>query len=211
MKQVAIIAAVVSLVANSPMVVAKYLAVGEIGPCRELDVVGFFTFMLVPIAVFAALVMALALPFAKRRRVALETLVAFAAYALVGFMCLKASWWIRQIALEDLTERASPIISAIEHFEADHHVPPASMNELVPTYLHSIPPTKMAACLPFEFESGQTAREMYGDRWVLRARPYFQDRGSWEFWYVPSKNYSYRSSMDIVVERIGDWGYIVGY
>lgn len=105
-------------------------------------------------------------------------------------------------AFQALAVRAIPLTRAIERFEKDHERPPQSLQELVPTYIEAIPPTKVPGNPPFEYRFGEGTER----RWELRVDATVALSFS-TFLYWPEHDYPDAFGGN-PVERIGDWAYV---
>lgn len=70
----------------------------------------------------------------------------------VAYLVLTPAWWpLRRWAFERAAARAEPVIAAIQEFERVTGEPPASLSELVPTYLAGVPGTGLIPYPTFEY------------------------------------------------------------
>lgn len=130
------------------------------------------------------------------------TVAAMAAGFLPGLWCFVHA---KHYAYGLLGARSAVLTDAIEAYERSAGVPPASLAELVPTYIASIPITGMAAHPRYEYaRKAGPCRE--SNRWhlVVDAGELLQ----WDFFfYCPRKDYSGRG-WGGSNEIMGEWAYL---
>ncbi|WP_125940329.1 hypothetical protein [Stutzerimonas xanthomarina] len=107
---------------------------------------------------------------------------------------------MRMEGYERAGERAVPLINAIERFIGETGAPPQRLEQLVPTFISSLPDGVPS----FEIVTGErAAKSFYQNDWAL-----VFNAGSGLNWdalvYLPKKNYQDISSKTL----LGDWVYL---
>ena len=114
---------------------------------------------------------------------------------------------IRMSGMAGATERARPLVTAIERYERDRGEPPPALEVLVPEFLSAIPSTGLGAYPEFDYFVGEKAEQRFaGNPWVLSI---FTPSGGINFdqmLYFPRSNYADWEHGN-AVERVVDWGY----
>jgi hypothetical protein len=121
---------------------------------------------------FASLVILINSPFLllfrRFRRYAVLSLV----FTVIFIPCelLGIDWgsYGREERIERVTERGQPIVDAIKAYENKNGHPPASLDELVPDYLDTVPTTGIGAWPKFYYHTGHPDRSE-GNEWDLSA------------------------------------------
>jgi len=110
---------------------------------------------------------------------------------------------VRVQAFSEVGEKATGLIQAIEAYEYDHNSPPASLSQLIPTYIAAIPETGIAECPKFKYsKAGSRTR----DAWELCVDR-SQSGGYDIFIYAPYGNYlAYYDAGS--QEKVGNWLYV---
>ncbi|MBM3493462.1 MAG: hypothetical protein FJX72_03945 [Armatimonadetes bacterium] len=140
------------------------------------------------------------------RRVALFAALALGVYAVTLLIGMRLPARVRMHEFGKLAFRSRPLVFAIQHYEAEHGVPPPSLNALAPKYTSRVPGTGIRAYPKYVYATGELAALHEGNRWVLEVST---PSGllNWDrFVYLPNgkyKEYDYGG----VVERVRDWGY----
>jgi hypothetical protein len=113
----------------------------------------------------------------------------------------------RMEAFRDFPARSQPLVRAIKSFEKDHGRPPATLKDLVPKYLASVPPTGMSAYPTYDYFTGADAMDRFaGNPWVLSVSTISGLINFDAMLYFPKQNYDeWRYSFQL--ERVGDWAY----
>ena len=119
---------------------------------------------------------------------------------LGGLAGLQAGTAMRMEGYERACERAVPLINAIERFIGETGAPPQRLEQLVPTFISSLPDGVPS----FEIVTGERAvKGFYQNDWAL-----VFNAGSGLNWdalvYLPKKNYQDISSKIL----LGDWVYL---
>lgn len=143
--------------------------------------------------------------FSKLRTFGLRLLLLSVIYLATGTALGSAADSIRNASFHDLAERSMPLVEAVKAFEKAKGHPPKTLDELVPTYLDSVPSTGLAADPHYEIHMGEESSMWKGNPWVLCV-PVSRGTLNWDlFLYFPNQNYppDERSAF----ERMGDWGY----
>lgn len=174
--------------------------------------IGMAVAVLLSFCIFAAFlaipVFAILLIMRQTRRWA-ATLLAAALSLIVGFLSLaKKPADTRTKAFHNLAQRTVPLVLAITAYESDHKKLPASLADLVPDYLPSVPTTQMSVYPEFKYESGShVGDKWHGNPWVLYVET---SRGycNWDmFIYFPKQNYP-EYGYGGKIEKIGAWAYV---
>jgi len=169
---------------------------------RGWNIAGVELFLLAPVGALLILPFALvSLAFERQR--AKAAFFAFMSIALLASFVpmVKTAAAVRSHGFLIASERAVPLLSAIERYQRDEGSPPHLLAHLVPRYLAKIP----SGLPPVEIITGDEARQVYrGNEWVLRANVPTGVINWDEFLYFPNLDYrDYGGS----IERIGDWAY----
>ncbi len=119
---------------------------------------------------------------------------------------IQHNWPVRREGLVQSTERAKPLIGAIEKFKADKKRTPAALNELVPNYIASIPYTGMADYPEFFYRNdGGHDRLFKTYQLSVRTSSGFINFDRFDYW--PEGDYP-PQMYGGGVERIGAWAYV---
>ncbi len=145
----------------------------------------------------------------KRTRRRATVFLAAALSLSVGFLSLAGKpAQVRTEAFRRLADRAVPLVEAIGRYEREHKKAPASLADLVPRYLPSIPTTQMGVYPKFEYRSGpEIGDRWHGNPWVIYVET---SRGfcNWDmFIYFPRQNYP-EHGYGGTIEKIGRWAYV---
>lgn len=100
------------------------------------------------------------------------------------------------IAVREVAEQGAPLIDAIRRFETTRGTPPATLSELVPEYLPSIPTTGIRLAPEYEYRVGSDARcdnpwmlsHSFPDMLPFPLSPISTDFGCTHY-YLPRGNY----------------------
>lgn len=145
------------------------------------------------------------LVFTKLRALGLRLLVLGVIYLATGTALGSAADAIRNASFHDLAERSMPLVEAIKAFEKAEGQPPKKMDDLVPTYLDTVPSTGLAAYPHYEIHMGKESSMWTGNPWVLCV-PVSRGTLNWDlFLYFPNQNYPPEESR--AFERFGSWAY----
>lgn len=166
------------------------------------NIAGVELFLLVPLGALLILPFAL-VSLTFRRQRAKAAFFAFMSIALLASFIpmAKTAAAVRSYGFLVASERAAPLLSAIERHQRAQGFPPHLLDHLVPRYLAEIP----SGLPPVEIITGDEARQAYGgNAWVLRANVPTGLINWDEFIYFPNLDYrGYGGS----IERIGDWAH----
>ena len=115
---------------------------------------------------------------------------------------------VRMLGFERFAERAQPVVDAIESYARQNGQPPASLAELFPDYLASVPSTGVGSAPEFRYISGEQAKRDYdGNPWVLQL-DVSTGALNWDILvYYPLQNYPEHGHGGRL-ERIGGWAYV---
>lgn len=114
-----------------------------------------------------------------------------------------AQW--RRAGLLSASQRAVPLIEAIEKYHRRNNRYPANLQELVPQYLPSVPATGMVSYPEFRY-SAATNDSLFR-QYELKIRTSSGFINFDDFFYWPEKNYPAFINRERI-ERIGDWAYL---
>lgn len=161
----------------------------------SLDVLVFVAVIYSAVHAFVALAIMLA---ARKSKELLPSITL--GILLGGIIGLPLGSAMRMEGYERAGERAAPLINAIERFIGETGAPPQRLDQLVPTFIGSLPDDVP----PFEIVTGERAvKNFYENEWAL-----VFDAGSGLNWdalvYLPKKNYQDISSKTL----LGDWVYL---
>ena len=138
--------------------------------------------------------------FAKLRALGLRLLLLSAIYLATGTALGSAADSIRTTGFHSLAERSMPLVEAVKAFEKAEGHPPKALDDLVPTYMDSVPSTGLATYPNYEIHMGEESSMWKGNPWVLCV-PVSSGTLNWDlFLYFPNQNYP-------PDERMGDWAY----
>src|SRR5688572_9881162 len=110
---------------------------------------------------------------ARRRGMTRLTMTAATCIAIgiaLGSSLSRIEFYLDRPHLEEIQRRAKPIVEAIERFQVAELRRPASLEELVPKYLHEVPATGWSAHPDFEYGSNyaeQTGLFVQTGRWTF--------------------------------------------
>lgn len=200
-------------------IVLSFLACGAINACVLLSAIpqapkAFHSFNFICVLMTVALAtgtLFLVIPcsivfllFAKLRALGLRLLLLSVIYVATGTALRSAADTIRTASFHSLAERSMPLVEAIKTFEKAEGHPPKKLDDLVPTYLDSVPSTGLAAYPNYEIHMGEESSMWKGNPWVLCV-PVGRGLNFDLFLYFPNQNYppDERSAF----ERMGDWAY----
>lgn len=166
---------------------------------------------LLPLASLAALlgiVVALVDVLGKRHRTGCMRFLALAV-AVVGGTAV--GWWLGPIhkmeRIRQVATSAQTLVRAIEAFERDNGRPPANLNEIVPRYIATIPPTGMRGYDGWDYLQGPDAQAFDDNTWVLRLHTGGPGINFDQLLYFPNQRYP-QVGYGGWIERIGVWGYV---
>lgn len=121
----------------------------------ELGGMGSWTMLVMGMAAIAILVGAvslLAIPFRRVRARAAKVAACSLAFVLSTFVYPRAAGEARSYAFARLSDRSEALVRAIEEYESSHGRPPATLGDLVPSFLSEMPGTGMPAYPAYEYE-----------------------------------------------------------
>lgn len=169
----------------------------------------FISFILGPFLLSALVALPSSLIFLvipRIRKIGLIILAASSTYLLIAFPAMRIGNAIRIEGFYRMSQRAAPLVNAIETCSAKYGRPPGNLGQLVPEFLPSIPPTGMAAYPDWNYVAGEEAQEWDGNPWVLYIDCSYGlnfDR----FMYFPKRNYP-KHGYGGLIEQVGDWAYV---
>lgn len=169
-------------------------------------IVGIFMVPLM-VALPAAPVALVLLPFRTVRRTALIAAVYALTCLAVGIPSIQCHWPIRRGAFVQLAERSQPLVTAIHRFESERGRPPQALDELVSQYLATIPGTGMPAYPDYEYVVDTAAQPSDPERWLLSVETPSGGINFDCFIYLPSQQYP-ENGYGGRLERIGEWAYV---
>lgn len=114
---------------------------------------------------------------------------------------------VRMSAFHRLAERSTPLIQAIRAYEARHSAPPATLADLVPGFMTSMPQTGMGAYPNYEYYTGTEAEYYEHNPWVLLVHTPIGFLNWDQFMYFPRQNYPPHGYGGFI-ERVADWAYV---
>ncbi len=166
-------------------------------------------YIVVPLSVLAFLFIK-----GKVRSVSLFIGVIFLMSFLVINISHSLSWKIRKSSFERVSQRAEPIVQAIEAYRKHESKAPESLNELVPEYIDKIPGTGIRAYPVFEYETLKGTDRHYREIFekhnaIYELRVDCPLGGlNWDcFIYWPSESYPDKMYGG-VTELINKWAYV---
>lgn len=183
-----------------PFLAVETLCIAGIGwgiPAAELAFLGL------AVATLAILTDLLLLAFPRRRARAIRTLLPAVVLVLLFVPVGRLAGVVHRVALRFATQRAAPLVAAIERHHRETGAPPATLDELVPRWLDRIPPRLP----PLEIVTGDASRWLYGSPWCLRARVPIGAFGPGQLLYVPDGPCT-GPGFGEWRERIGGWFYV---
>jgi hypothetical protein len=122
---------------------------------------------------------------------------------LLLFSTSRSMMDLRVSGFASLGKAAMPIVEAVHRFESERGTAPTTLEQLVPTYLSSLPP--WSDRLSYS-SAPKPAKEMYDNSWVIRVNAGF-GLGFDSFVYFPRQNYP-EHLYGGVPERVGAWAYV---
>lgn len=206
LKRGLIVGAVVSVLVNGTVFMkwaSSSFSWGQ--PLRGWD---DFAFLLAAVALMAAAVGGFLSLFPRTRAagffLAPASLIFVASFVVAAY----AGSAVRMLGFERFTERAQPVVDAIDRYVRQNGQPPSSLAELFPDYLPSVPSTGVGSAPEFRYIVGEQAkREYHANPWVLQL-DVSTGVMNWDiFIYYPLQNYPERGHGG-ALERIGDWAYV---
>jgi MFS family permease len=109
--------------------------------------------------------------------------------------------YLRKVAFELLADRSMSVVEAIRRCERDTGSPPATLADLVPRYLPSVPGTGMSKYPHYDYARASDTCPV-GNDWGITM--FVGDGLAFDiFYYCPLQNYPSRNSTRI----IGEWAY----
>lgn len=122
------------------------------------------------------------------------------------FTAIRFGDYLKNRGLRSMAVQAKPLIEAIQSYQIANKVPPHTSEDVVPTYIISVPSTGAAAYPQFDFIRNQQTNLFAGNQWILVV-PVFPEGSTCQYLtYYPNQNYS--GSEVLVVNRFGDWALI---
>jgi hypothetical protein len=151
----------------------------------------------------------IALSLSPKHRVWGLTLIAGAVGLLSGMMFSSSTALkIRLQSFEQLALRSRPLTDAIRKYESIYSRPPASLTDLVPDLIPTIPSTGMSLYPKFRYTSFATNQPQYGSNlWFLEVFAPRMGINFDKFLYFPNGQYPERG-FGGYLERIEDWAYV---
>lgn len=181
-----------------PQAPKAFHSVASMGVLMTIPLATGTLFLVIPCSIVFLL-------FAKLRALGLRLLLLGIIYLATGTALGSAEDAIRNASFYDLAERSMPLVEAIMAFEKAEGHPPKKLDDLVPTYLDSVPSTGLAAYPHYEIHMGEESSMWKGNPWVLCVPVGFMLSFDL-FLYFPNQNYP--SGKYSAFERFGDWGYL---
>lgn len=114
-----------------------------------------------------------------------------------------AKW--RRAGLLSATQRAAPVIAAIENYHHNHTRYPAALSALVPRYLSAVPTTGMVSYPDYVYSLADENMRFRGYELKIHTSTGFLNFD--EFFYWPRQNYPTTINNERL-ERIGRWAYL---
>lgn len=132
---------------------------------------------------------------------------AWGAVGLCSWMAMTtAAGRVRRASLLAATERARPLIAAIDRFEQRRGAPPLALAALVPDYLPAVPDTGLPAYPQFEYARSAAPEGPTTPRWQLRLScPLLMDADELVYW--PGETYP-AQRFGGAVSRLGGWALV---
>lgn len=187
-----------------------YLTTTEYLALRHLEIplrwVGDYRFELVILCMPAIPILGIAALVRKgKERVFTLVVICFLAFFLFAhpnFSSLRERAW--STAFHQVIHAGTPLVKAIEQYEADHNgAPPPSLNALVPTYISAIPGTGIRAFPAFRYNVYRG--HVYEGRWALNVPC---PRAILDFSYFEYMENESNRNIGELHERQGHWIYI---
>lgn len=195
-----------SLFLNGLDIYANYQAVSKNG---SQDMLWFEMFLILPLfaIIVSTPISVIGLIFKKTRKVCFIIILCGIIYFGTAFVCFRLGEKVRMAAFHELAKRSGTLVQAIKTYESKYGSPPASLENLVPEFLPSIPQTGMGAYPEYEYKVGEEAQDFAKDAWCLVV--YTPLAGfNWDiFIYFPSQNYP-EQGYGGVSEKVEDWAYV---
>jgi hypothetical protein len=116
-------------------------------------------------------------------------------------------WANRRVALERIAQNARPVTTAVEKYRIDHNRYPASLQELVPLYLPTVPRPDALGCPEYHYRLPRTVQQPAFGGYELKLRTPSGGIDFDCFVYWPEQEYP-ASMYGGTVERIVDWAYV---
>ncbi len=140
-----------------------------------------------------------------RAAVFLSTWLLLATCTLIGG---RLSTEIRMAGIRAFVDRTPSLIAAINQYVKEQSVPPATLSDLVPAYLPTLPCTGMSAYPTYRFMSGDQCRKEYGGNpWAIIVDTPSAFLNWDQIFYLPDQNYP-EYGYGGGIERIGEWAYV---
>jgi hypothetical protein len=130
------------------------------------------------------------------------------AFFMFGAVAIVLGNQIRLAEFRHVVEKGDSITKAIKKYESVHGTPPNRLEDLVPGFIPSVPPTGMAAYPVYTFVRNETPLHYTGNSWVLLVPVPIGSRHNDWLAYFPNGKYPKRMA-GVYVRRIGEWGYIM--
>ena len=132
-------------------------------------------------------------------------MVAIAVLLGIGVMYLWPTPWqnARRQGLAAVTQRLSPLVSAIERFEHEHGRPPADLSDLVPGYLSALPSHPARGCRQLQYKRFGADSPRGWPPWELRMECPHSLFDLDQLFYWPGSRYV----PNMYNDRVGAWAY----
>lgn len=182
-----------------PQAPKAFYSVASIGVLMTIALAIGTLFLVIPCSIVFLI-------FSKSRALGLRLLLLSGIYLATGTALGSAADAIRNASFHDLAERSMPLVEAIKAFEKAEGQPPKKLDDLVPTYLDTVPSTGLAAYPHYEIHMGKESSMWTGNPWVLCV-PVSRGTLNWDlFLYFPNQDYP--SGKYSAFERFGGWAYL---
>lgn len=149
----------------------------------------------------------LGLPFRSTRTVCIQLLLG--SFAAIGSVMasIPVADWLRHTSLEEVADKAQPLVNAIHAYERDTGAPPPSLSALVPKYLPKVPGTGFGSSPKFDYYA-HGVRYRPTSTWYLGfGTTDFGLMDFDEFFYDPAQRFDGANPSNYY-ERFGDWVYM---
>ena len=181
-----------------PQAPKAFHSVASLGVLMTIALAAGTLFLVIPCSIMFLL-------FAKLRALGLRLLLLSAIYLATGTALGSAADTIQTASFHDLAARSMPLVEAVRAYEKAEGHPPRALDDLVPSYLDSVPSTGLAAYPEYEIHMGNESSMWKGNPWVLCV-PVSSGMLNWDlFLYFPNQNYPPDESS--AFERMGNWAY----
>lgn len=161
-----------------------------------------FLFLVVLLLLAALLVAGLLAVFPRTRRLAAALSVGCLVYSVMFAIALWAGNAVRMHGLKLFTERARPLIRAIEAYSDANGSPPSSLQDLVPAYLPEVPRTGVGSAPEYTYYRTDPASTQ-GNPWVLELGVSTGSMNWDSLIYYPLQNYPPGA-----IEPVAEWAYV---